>query len=149
MAAGEVDEALELCAAQVDEWVGRLAGDSALRGEYNRMWSEQRKYAVSVLLPNSSLSALAEKKAAAAAANGKGGAKGGKGEKGAPPPQQSGAEKAKSKIEQLMAEVSREVAARKASAPARRDTDDHDDSADDEAEAPKVRRTAGVRVQWR
>ncbi|KAJ9525493.1 hypothetical protein QJQ45_003265 [Haematococcus lacustris] len=105
VAAGQVEEARSLVASQVEEWVTTLTSDSTARKEYEQLWAEQRKYMVSVVLPGSSLSAQAEAKAAQkAAAAGKGAAA-----RQAPAPPR-GAEKAKSIIESLMAEASREAA---------------------------------------
>jgi len=42
---------------QVDEWAGKLSTDAMLRKDYEKLWSEQRRYMVSELLPSSSLSA--------------------------------------------------------------------------------------------
>jgi len=42
---------------QVEEWLGKLTKDAVLRAEYDKLWSEQRKYMVSELLPTSSLTA--------------------------------------------------------------------------------------------
>jgi hypothetical protein len=133
VAAGRIDEAKALVAAQVEEWCAKLAGDATLRKEYTAFWSEQRRYMVSELLPGSSIIAQQEAKAAAGKAPaGKGAA--GKGAAKAPPVAR-GAEKAKSIIDSIMAEASREAKARASAAAVDEDSGDADGE-DEVAAAP-------------
>ena len=75
--AGQVEEAQELCAKNAEEWISRFNSDVVFRSEYNKAWADQRRFAVSELLPESSTAA------AAAAAAKQPAAKGGKGGKAA------------------------------------------------------------------
>ncbi|KAG2433500.1 hypothetical protein HYH02_012618 [Chlamydomonas schloesseri] len=133
--AGQVEEARALCAAQMDEFVGKIAADFTFRKEYYSLWASQRRYAVSELLPDST-TVVKEPRAGDV---GKPGAKGGKPEKGAkaPPPKPQGAEKAKLLIEQLMAEASAEISRKNAGRPpVVEDEGDADDEEDDTPAAP-------------
>ncbi|KAF5832143.1 hypothetical protein DUNSADRAFT_12044 [Dunaliella salina] len=95
VAAGQAEEAKGLAAAQVEEWVGKLTSDTHLRADYTKLWSEQRKYMVSELLPDSSLSAKQEAAAKAKAAAPSKQAKGKKEKEAAAPARPSTAEQAK------------------------------------------------------
>ncbi|KXZ44271.1 hypothetical protein GPECTOR_70g502 [Gonium pectorale] len=127
--AGQVEEARALCAAQVDDVVGRIASDAIYRKEYYKLWAAQRKYAVSELLPDST-TVVREAKPD----QGKVGGKGGRADR-APPPKPQGAEKARLLIEKLMAEAQAEASRKVAGRPPADDAESSGD-ADDELDAP-------------
>jgi hypothetical protein len=147
VAAGRVDEAKALVAAQVEEWTAKLVGDASLRQEYTSLWTEQRRYMVSELLPGSSLIAQQEAKAAAGKAPAGKGAAGKGGAAAKAPPVPRGAEKAKSIIDSIMAEASREAKAR-AGAAAVVDEDSGDaDEEDEVAAAPAAPAAAAKKAE--
>ena len=53
VAAGQLEEAKEACKKQVEEGISRFFSDPTFRKEYCKSWAEQRRSAVSVLLPES------------------------------------------------------------------------------------------------
>ncbi|GAX75436.1 hypothetical protein CEUSTIGMA_g2880.t1 [Chlamydomonas eustigma] len=126
LAAGRVEEAQEMCHAQVNQLVGKFSSDSVFRSEYNKAWAEQRRYAVSELLPESSNAAMA-----AAAAKQPAQAKAGKGAAKSSVPAEKlvprGAEKAKDIISALLMQASTEAARVKSNAPVEADYDEYDE----------------------
>lgn len=137
VAAGRVDEARERAAEQVSSLIAKLSSDTTYRKEYQHLWAQQRRYAVSDLLPESSVAAqqAAASKPAAKGAPGKGGkASGPK----PPPPKPNGKEKAASIIESLMAQASKEVEALQSRRAAHHAGEDSGDADDDVEPAPKA-----------
>ena len=138
--AGQVEEAQQVAAKQSEEWISKFSSDTVFRSEYNKMWADQRKYAVSDLLPESSTSAAA----AAATKQPSKGAKGAKGASAAPAekPVARGAEKAKDLIASLMLQASTEAARAKTSAPQHYSEEEEEDEDDvpaaAAADAPKA-----------
>lgn len=53
VAAGQIEEAKEACKKQVQEGIARFSSDPVFRQDYCKAWAEQRRSAVSVLLPDS------------------------------------------------------------------------------------------------
>jgi hypothetical protein len=107
VAAGQVEEARALCVAQVDEMMEKLSSDAAFRGEYTKLWGQQRKYIVSELLPTSG---PPEVRPAAAGAKGAAAAKG-------KPGKPQGAQKAAAIIASVMESARGELAERARMAP--------------------------------
>ncbi|GIL86935.1 hypothetical protein Vretimale_15532 [Volvox reticuliferus] len=134
--AGQVDEARALCAAQIDATVAKIASDVAYRKEYYSLWAQQRKYAVSELLPDSTTVVKEVKAADQGKANGRAKAEG-KGAK-APPPVAQGAEKARQLIEKLMAEAQLEASRKAAGRLAGDDAEPSSGDADDEQDLPSA-----------
>lgn len=97
-----VEEATKLVEAQVEQYVTKLNADADYRREYVKLWSEQRKYIVAEVLPNSGTPADHQ-----ASGRQQGGIR-------APPPERlipQGAAKAKAIIEAALQEAGRAVAA--------------------------------------
>uniref|UniRef100_A0A7S3R2F2 Uncharacterized protein n=1 Tax=Dunaliella tertiolecta TaxID=3047 RepID=A0A7S3R2F2_DUNTE len=145
VAAGQAEQAKVLAAAQVEEWLGKLTSDTHLRTDYTKLWSEQRKYMVSELLPSSSLSAQQEAAAKAKAAAPSKQAKGKKGEAAAPA-RPSTAEQAQSLIETLMAQAKTEAAAAESGAKAPRFGDAPEGGEEDQAAAQEAAKPSGAYV---
>lgn len=103
VAAGQVEEAKALCEEQVDTWMATLNADDSYRKEYFALWSQQRKYVVSELLPNSAPADVRKPEPRQLAAPGRGGAR-------APPPKPQGKEKAAAIIAAALEEANKEVA---------------------------------------
>lgn len=150
VAAGQVEEARALATQQVDEWLSKLSTDTAARKDYQKLWAEQRRFAVSELLPGSSVYAQQQAAATKAAPAGKGAAPAKGAAKGAAAPKAvidpvvSGAQKAKSIIESLLSEASRDAAVRARAAPAYQPDDDDSGDADEEVEAAPAKRPEPV-----
>ena len=53
VASGQIEEAKEACRKQIEEGIAKFTSDSTFRQEYCKSWAEQRRSAVSVLLPDS------------------------------------------------------------------------------------------------
>eukprot|EP00879_Flechtneria_rotunda_P024981 GHRR01026509.1.p1 GENE.GHRR01026509.1~~GHRR01026509.1.p1 ORF type:complete len:412 (+),score=248.16 GHRR01026509.1:238-1473(+) len=75
VAEGKVDEAAAIAEQQVETYLKKLLADTTYRCDYTKLWSEQRKYLVSELLPESGAGALDAKAAGKGAAAGKAGGK--------------------------------------------------------------------------
>ncbi|EFJ41687.1 hypothetical protein VOLCADRAFT_121607, partial [Volvox carteri f. nagariensis] len=132
---------------KVDTAITKIATDSGYRKEYYSLWAQQRKYAVSDLLPDST-TVVKEVKAVdvgKAGAKGKGEAKNTK----APPPKPQGAEKARQLIEQLMAEAqqeaSRKVPGRSVADVTEPSSGDADDELDQPSAVPAVQAVEAVK----
>lgn len=104
VAEGKVEEAKQMAEEQVETYMGKLNSDKAFKQEYIKLWSEQRRYAVSELLPESG---NAEGRPAAA---GKGGPAG-KGKDAATKPSAPLVPQGKAKAEALIAAALQEAGA--------------------------------------
>lgn len=132
VAEGKAEEASSIAEQQVENYLGKLLTDTGFRREYIKLWSEQRRYLVSELLPDSG---APEPKPAAAA--GKAGDKG-KGKPAAPLVPQ-GAMKAQAIIAAALAEADAAVAAKRLAepqAPVQEAHSEHEEEAEEEAAAP-------------
>jgi len=134
VAAGNIAEAREKAAEQVNAQISKLVDDTKYRKEYQHLWAQQRRFVVSELLPESSVQAQQASTSKAAPGKGGKGAAGAKpGAARAAPPVPRGKEKAASLIESIMAQATREVASMAAGRP--RQVEESDD-ADDEVDVP-------------
>lgn len=140
--AGQIEEARALCVAQVDEVVTKIASDVTYRKEYYSLWAQQRKYAVSDLLPDSTTVVKEQKTTEQAKTRGSAAAQGPQ----KPPPKPQGAEKARLLIEQLMAEAQQETSRKALGRPSGGDAEPSSGDADDELDLPSPAPLASVQV---
>eukprot|EP00775_Hariotina_reticulata_P001871 gene1871-2208_t len=144
---GKLEEATGIAEEQVDSYLVKLNTDKVYRRDYIKLWSEQRKYLVSELLPQSGNVTVA----APAKTTAKG--------KAAPKPAErlvpQGAAKAQAIIAAALQEAEAEAAAKRLAEPqqAAQEEEDHHDDADDAAEQeashePAVRLVPGASEEW-
>jgi uncharacterized coiled-coil DUF342 family protein len=141
VAEGKLEEAQAMAEQQTEAHLSKILRDAAYRKEYFKLWSEQRKYLVSELLPNSG--AVEPRAAPAAAGKGKGGKRT---DKPAAPLVPQGAAKAQAIIAAALAEAELAVAAKRKEEPApvpEPDSEEHSEEPAVEAE-PAVRTVPGA-----
>lgn len=113
---GRVDDARAECLQQVEFYLQKLNTDASFRAEYCRLWSQQRKYVVSELLPSSSVAGAEPTKQAKQAT-----------QPAKPPPKPQGAAKAKAIIDAVLENASKEMQRNRAAEPAVADDDESDE----------------------
>ncbi|KAF6262596.1 hypothetical protein COO60DRAFT_599115 [Scenedesmus sp. NREL 46B-D3] len=131
VAVGQLEEATSIAEQQVELYLTKLLADASYRREYVKLWSEQRRYLVSELLPDSG---TVEAKPAAAA----GWADKGRGKPAAPLLPQ-GALRAQAIIAAALAEADAAVAARRLAEPqpaAQEELEEPEPEEEEAAEAP-------------
>jgi len=121
--AGDLGEATKTAEEQVELYLAKLINDPAYRKEYNKLWSEQRKYIVSELLPKSGVSSAAPSQAPA---------KGEKGARSSAPLVPQGAAKAQAAIAAAMEAANQALVAQRKAAP----EPEPEESSEDEVAEP-------------
>eukprot|EP00878_Enallax_costatus_P005708 GHUV01005985.1.p1 GENE.GHUV01005985.1~~GHUV01005985.1.p1 ORF type:complete len:449 (+),score=181.87 GHUV01005985.1:226-1572(+) len=130
VAEGKLEEAQAMAEQQVEAHLSKIYSDAAYRKEYLKLWSEQRKYLVSELLPNSGT--VEAKPSLAAAGKGRSGKNA---DKPAAPLVPQGAAKAQAIIAAALAEAELAVAAKRKEEPAPAVHDEEQDEPSEEAVA--------------
>jgi hypothetical protein len=130
---GNLDDATKMAEEQVELYLAKIINDPAYRKEYTRLWSEQRKYVVSELLPKSGISSAAPSQAPA---------KGGKASKPSAPLVPQGAAKAQAAIAAAMEAANEALVAQRKGAP---ETEPEESSDEEVAEPASVQPAAPVR----